>query len=327
MINLSRLSVVLAITSTAWSANPEPGSLQPTSGSGLTQTFTTIMRHPGGPSQQYKSYMLFLPTPNIVWFVAKGSCLIEYNRLSNGMRLIDDAGTAWSEPPEGVPVAPGTTPLSNSTCTVNVAGSSANFVGNDMLVTIPVTFKAPGLTQVLGTFSQGLDMTGQWSDMRQFGNWIVPGAPVKPGPAIVGASPVQGAGSTATITATASHTSGAGQLGLIHMILSDRIVGGLACHVIYFSYDDTVALIDDAGTGFAGAGRVARGSANTLANSRCSVNVAGATRGASSNLVSITYPMTFSTSTFGGVKSIYLNAFDLSGNLSHWVRSAIHSVQ
>lgn len=313
--------------SAAWAAGPDPRSLQPTSGSGLTQTFTAAFSHPDGVNSHYLGYMLFLPTPNIVWFTAQGSCLIEYNKISNGMRIVDDAGTGWSAPLEGVPVAPGTAPLSNSTCTVNVAGSTVNYVGSDMLLTVPVTFKAPGLTQVLGTFAQGLDVTGQWSDMRQFGNWIVPGAPVRPGPAVVGLSPTSSAGSSATLTATASHTAGASQIGLFHMLISDRVVGGTACHVVYFAFDDTIALINDAGTGFAGAGRVARGSAATLANSRCTVDVAGSTRSVSANSVSITYPMTFSTANFAGIKSVYLNNFDLSGNLSHWVRSGIQSVQ
>ena len=58
-------------------------------------TFTGTYSHSAGVDSLYLMYMLFLPTPNVVNFVAQGSCLVEYNRISNGMRLIDDAGTGW----------------------------------------------------------------------------------------------------------------------------------------------------------------------------------------------------------------------------------------
>src|SRR5215204_5388808 len=49
----------------------------------------------GGATQHYLGYILFLPTPNVVNYRATGSCLVEYNRISHGMRLIDNAGTGW----------------------------------------------------------------------------------------------------------------------------------------------------------------------------------------------------------------------------------------
>ena len=79
-------------------------SLQ-TADTGASGTFTATFRHPGGVSKHYLGYILFLPTPNVVSFRAQGSCLIEYNRISNGMRLIDNAGTGWLGPIEGVPVS------------------------------------------------------------------------------------------------------------------------------------------------------------------------------------------------------------------------------
>jgi hypothetical protein len=90
---------------------PLAWALTPVSGSGTTGTFTATFRHTGGASKHYLGYTLFLPTPNVVSFDAQGTCLIEYNRISNGMRLINDAGNGWTEPAHGVPVAAGTAPL------------------------------------------------------------------------------------------------------------------------------------------------------------------------------------------------------------------------
>jgi hypothetical protein len=285
-----------------------------------------VFRHTGGASQHYLGYILFLPTPNIVWFTAQGSCLVEYNRISNGMRLINDAGNGWIGPPQGVPVAPTTAPLSNNACTVNVAGAAASVIGTDMTLVVPMTFKAAGLTNIITTFTQELDVNGVWTDMRQFGSWQIPGAPVKPGPATVALSASPASGLATTISATASHTGGTSQIGLFHVLIADRVVGGAACQVIHFAFDNSVALINDAGTGFAGAGRVPMGGAFTLANSRCSLNVAAATRSTSGNNITVTYPLTF-TAGFAGAKNIYMNNFDLVGNLSHWVQGGVFTVQ
>jgi N-acetylneuraminic acid mutarotase len=308
-------------------------SLAPLTGTGTTGIFTAKFAHSAGRPGHYLGYLLFLPTPNVVNYVAIGSCLIEYNSLGGafngkgGMRLVDDAGTAWIGPVQGVPLAPTTPALSNSACTVNVSGATATFTGNDMIVTVPVTFKTAGLTPVLGTFLQELDVNGQWTGMTQFGNWVLPGAPVKLGPAVVSLSSSQVSGTSATLTATAANSFGIGQLGMFHMLIADRVVGGTACQIVYFAFDNTVALINDAGTAFAGAGRVGLGSANQLMNSRCSLNVAAARRTVTGNDVSVTYPMTFTPATFGGVKNVYLNIFDLSGNLSHWVQGGVLTVQ
>ena len=102
-------------------AQPSVISVAPLNGSGTSATFTSVYRHAGGVTKTTWATCSILPTPNIVWFTAKGSCLMEYNRISNGMRLIDDAGTGWLGGQSGVPVGPGGTTLGNSHCSVNTA--------------------------------------------------------------------------------------------------------------------------------------------------------------------------------------------------------------
>ena len=181
----------------------------------------------GRISKHYLGYILFLPTPNVVSFQAQGSCLIEYNRISNGMRLIDNSGKGWLGPIEGVPVTPSNRPLSNNACTVNVAGTSVTLSGTDMVISVPVTFNAAAVTQVLGTFIEEDDVNGNWTDFRQFGNWIVPGATTKPGPFVVGATPASGSGSAATFSITVGHTSGTPTISDVHIRLIPRSWAGL----------------------------------------------------------------------------------------------------
>ena len=126
-------------------------------------------------NEHYLGYMLFLPLPNVVSFNAQGTCLIEYNRISNGMRLIDNAGTGWLGPLEGVPVTPAASPLSNNACTVNIAGVVPTLSGTDMIISVPVTFNAGGVTAVMGTFIQEQDVNGKWTDFRAIRELDSPG--------------------------------------------------------------------------------------------------------------------------------------------------------
>jgi parallel beta-helix repeat protein len=300
---------------------PDVVSLTPSSGTGPSGTFTATFRHPGGISKHYLGYILFLPTPNIVSFQAQGSCLIEYNRISNGMRLIDNAGTGWLGPIEGVPVTSSTPPLSNNACTVNVAGTAVSLSGTDMVISVPVTFNTAAVTQVVGTFIQEDDVNGNWTDFRQFGNWIVPGAPTKTGPFVVGATPTSGAGSSATFAVTVGHTSGTPTISNVHIRFNTAIVGGTPCHAVYFA-NNTIALINDAGTALVGP--VAVGAPVTTG--RCSI-ATGWSRSMSGNTLTLNLPMTFSAASFGGAKNVYVNVFDIYGAVTHWVQTGTWTVQ
>jgi hypothetical protein len=286
-----------------------------------------VFRHPNGGTTvplagHYLGYILFLPLPNVVSFNAQGTCLIEYNRISNGMRLINNAGNGWIGPAEGVPVSPATPPLSNNACTVNVAAVSAVVSGTDMTVIVPVTFNAANVTGTMATFLQENDVNDNWTDFRQFGNWTVPGAPMKVGPNVLSATPTSGAGAAMTLTANLSHSGGYSQIGEVHLRLNTAVVGGAPCHAVYFATNNTIALINDAGTALIGP--VALGTA--VAGGRCSI-AAGASRVPSGNSLTLNVPFTFNTGTFGGAKNIYVDAFDLHGAVTHWVRTGTWTVQ
>lgn len=302
------------------------GSLSPLTGSGYAGSYTATFSHGGGADQLYLGYVLFLPTPNVVNYVATGSCLVEYNRISHGMRLIDDAGTGWLGPIEGVVIRPGAGVLSNRQCTLNVAAAAASVSGNTMTLRVPVTFKN-ATSPVMATFLQALDVTGKWTGMTQFGNWTVANGTVRPGPAIVSAINSATAGTTATYTITASHTSGAASLAMIHLLLSTGISGTEPCQVVYFPQPKVLNLINDSGTDLVSPSGIVAGTGGILANSRCSVNT-GLASGQliSKNSVRVTIPLTLQPGTFSGLKSVYVNAFDTSGWLTHWVQAATLAV-
>jgi hypothetical protein len=304
-------------------SGPEVISLTPTAGSGLSGTFTGTFRHGGGPTKHYHGYMLFLPLPNIVSFNAQGTCLVEYNRISNGMRLIDNAGTGWLGPLVGVPVTPSAAPLANNACTVNIAGTVITFAGNDMIMAVPVTFNAANVTAVMGTFIQGHDVDDKWTDFRQFGNWTVPGAGNKPGAFVTSATPTSGAGSTVTLTTSVGHTSGANNIGQVHIRMDSKIVGGTACHAVYFPGSNEVALVKDDNSGIVGP--VSLGTA--VNTNRCSLPAGAGTRSLFGNNLTVTLTFTFNPAAFGGAKNVYVDVFDVQGGVSHWVQTGTWTVQ
>jgi hypothetical protein len=303
---------------------PELIALTPTKGSGTSATFTAVFRHPDGAAGHYLGYLLILPTPNFVSFSANRTCLIEYNRISNGMRLINSEGTNWIGPPEGVRVAPSTAPLSNDACTVNVAGSSAVLSGTDMTVTVPVTFKGGLLSSpARGTFIQANDVNDNWTDFRQFGNWVVPDSVPPASIAIAGATPQSGSGNAVTLTVNVTHASFTSQISEVHVRFNTAIVGGAPCHAVYFAQNNTIALVNDAGTSLIGP--VALGSALNNGAGRCSLT--GGSRTAAGANLTLTLPFTFNATTFAGAKNVYVVGFDVSGLVTHWVQTGTWTIQ
>jgi hypothetical protein len=251
---------------------------------------------------------------------------VEYNRISHGMRLIDDAGTGWLGPVSGVVIGPKAGTLSNSKCTVNVAGSSASRAGNAMTVTVPIVFKN-GASPVMGTFLQALDIKENWTGMTQFGNWTLSTGTPRSGPSIAGVAHSTTVGSYVVYSVTASHTSGASSLAMIHLLLNDSITKGAPCQVVYFPGNTTLNLINDTGSALVSPTGVVPGTVGTIANSRCAINTGLASQSVAAKSVTVTIPLNLQAATFGGEKKVYVNAFDNVGYLTHWVQASTLMVQ
>jgi hypothetical protein len=195
-----------------------------------------------------------------------------------------------------------------------------------MTVTIPVTFKY-SLSPVLGTFLQAADVKDSWTGMTQFGNWTLPDGAPRQGPSIISTASSAAAGSSAVYAIGAAHTGGVSALTMVHLLVSDRIFGGVPCQAIYFPASNTLNLINDTGTLLVSSNGVAPGTPGSIANSRCSINTGQAFRTVAGNSVTVTIPMSFQPGTFGGMKTVYANAFDNNGLLTHWVQAATMAVQ
>jgi hypothetical protein len=284
-----------------------------------------MFAHPGGARELYLGYVLFLPTPNVVQYTAKGSCLIEYNRISNGFRLIDDFGTGWLGPASGVRLGPSAASLANSQCSIDVSKAIASVSDEMMVVTLPVTFRS-GSSPVMATFLQCVDVKDNWTGMTQFGNWLVPGSsPSRPGPSIISVSATATAGSAATYTISVGHTGGA-PLDAVHLRASSTIADSPACHVIYFPFLDSINLVNASGDALIAKAHIKVGTHGTLENGLCSVSTDAARSSKNAERLTIHVPITY-TPAFKGNKYIFANGFDTAGRLTHWVMGAIMLVR
>ncbi len=288
-------------------------SLTPVTGTGNTTRFRAVFQHSAG--KHYLGYVLFLRTPNVAWYTAQGSCLVEYNRISNGIRLINDAGDGWLGPVSGVVIRPGAQTLENAQCAVNVASAIGQVTGDTMAVEANVTFKA-GLAGVLGTFLQGFDTEGVFTGMTQFGNWVAPGTNGRSGPAIHAAQ-LNRSGSVYNLTASVRHTEGPANLALIHLRIGSKILGDPVCHIVYSPSAKKINLVDDTELALVSSTWMDPG-AGTLSNSYCTVfGPGGGVSDAQFSQLGLT--LRFNPATFSGPKYLYVNAFDNAGLLTHWV--------
>jgi hypothetical protein len=310
-----RLFLTLLGCATVGLAQPSVVSLTPLNGSGPTATFTSVYRHAGGVNQSYLGYLLILPTPNIVQYTATGSCLIEYNRISNGMRLIDNAGTGWLGPIEGYKVGPAGTVLTNAYCTVNTRDVTVAFTTTDMIITVPVTFFG-NFTGPLGTFLQLWDVNDVKTGMTQFGNWTAyPLASPKPGPYVGQVTIPPYTKAPVNVDVFTGHTSGLANIFTSNVLVADKIVGGnIRCHIIYFQATHDIRLVNAAGDGFVTNtpqqnGQCAIGNFNDL------LYASG-----SGNEVHLHIPMQWNPSLPIPQKlNVWINTFDNFGKLTHWI--------
>ena len=141
----------------------------PASGTGATQTFTLTYPDPPGFAGAAFGWAQFL-----VGAAADGGgqpfCFLHYDRGGNGLWMYSgDVGYFVG------PVSPGTASnaLSSSACSINTAGATVSNTGGNLVVTVPITMKAP-MSGSKKTFQRTLDVLNRDTGWQQTGTWIIP---------------------------------------------------------------------------------------------------------------------------------------------------------
>ncbi len=134
-----------------------------------------------------------------------------------------------------------------------------------------------------------------------------PANPADPANLQATVSPNTGSGRSATFAVKAADNQGASAIRQVNLMVGPF---GQGCYVQYWAPTRTLFLQNDAGTGWASA---ALGSHTSLRNSRCTLDMKGATVSASGITLTIQLPLSFASS-FDGGKTLYTFVADNSAN-------------
>jgi Beta-propeller repeat len=284
---------------------PAAVSVTPSSGSGATQSFTLQYSDTTGAGNLNQVWVYFNAT---LANPASNTCLLYYSPATNQINLLGDNGTTWQAATVGTAVT-----LQNSQCSVNAATTSVARSGNSLAWIVPMTFK-PSYVGAKNTFLLATDGSGTSSGWQQLGAWTVPG--IAGTPTTVSATPGSGSGSGESLALQYSDTQGAASLQQLWVYFNSTLANPAsnACLLYYSTATNQISLLGDDGMAWQA---VTLGSATTLQNSQCSINVGTTTVVAAGNTVTWTVAMTF-TPAFDGAKNTYLLAVDVSGVSSGW---------
>jgi hypothetical protein len=140
---------------------PSAVSVSPSSGSGLSQTFTFQFSHPGGSGMIAAAALVIVGGDY-------QDCTLYYVFPSSTVQMFNDSDTVWSSP---VRLGTGST-LQNSRCSVNTDGTSISVSGTTLTLIVPVTFRPV----FAGTRTLSVQLTGTnglYTGMQQLGSWTV----------------------------------------------------------------------------------------------------------------------------------------------------------
>jgi len=280
-------------------------SVTPASGSGATQTFALQYSDTLGATDLSTTWVWFNAT-----FAATSanSCMLYYDRAAARLNLLNDAGSVWSGGSLGAASV-----LQNNQCSVNLAGSSASLVGNALTLNLAMTFK-PAFGGAKNVYMYGTNAGGSNSGWQDRGDWTVPAVAV----AITADSVTPASGNLAsqTFALQYSDTLGAADLSTTWVWFNATFAAtsSNSCMLYYNRSAGQLNLLNDAGTTWMTS---TPGSATTLQNNQCSVNLAGSSVVLSGNSLTLNLAMTFKPA-YVGAKNVYMYAVNGTGTSSGW---------
>jgi hypothetical protein len=265
----------------------------PGTGTGTTQTFALQYSDSAGAGDLTQAWVWF----NASMATAASSCLAYFDRSSNNLLLLNDAGTAWMSAAIGSGVT-----LQNGQCALAASGSSTTTAGTTRTLNLAVTFKPAfaGAKHIYMYGTNGSASSG-WQDR---GDWQVTAGSVATVTAD-SATPVAGVGASQTFGLQYSDSTGASHLSQAWTWFTASMASAVnSCLAYYDQPGNLLFLLNDAGTAWLSA---APGSPVTLQNQQCAIDVATSGASTSGNALTLSLALTFKPA-FVGVKKVYLFA-------------------
>ena len=217
-------------------AMPSVVSVSPSAGSGWSQTFTFTLSDTAGAAAINEVYVMVNGA-----FSSASGCFFEYYHAANTFWLSNDADTAW----QGSTAVGSGAAVSNSQCTLNGAGASVSGSGNQLTVSVPVTFQAAfaGAKNVYVYVDDNANLNSGW---QTAGTWTVPSGSAPP--SVVSVSPSSGSGLSQTFTFTLSDAAGAAAINDVYVLVNGAFSSASGCFFEYYRPANTFWLSNDADT-------------------------------------------------------------------------------
>ncbi|MGJ5815540.1 beta strand repeat-containing protein [Paludibaculum fermentans] len=130
---------------------------------------------------------------------------------------------------------------------------------------------------------------------------VLPGSP--------SVAPNAGSGTTRSFAFSATHASGAAQIGALELMVGSSAASAQVCRIRYDRATGLLGLAADSGLTWS---TVALGASTAVGNSQCTLTGGGATAVSAGNTLTVTATLSFAAG-FAGARQLYLNAASLNG--------------
>lgn len=281
-------------------------SVSPSAGTGLHQAFTLTYADSAGAAADLSSARVRFSAAG----ESEGTCTVRYNATNGGVGLLDDAGVSW------LAGTLGSGTLANSQCTVDLAASTASANESNLTLVLDLTFSSMfGGTKQVSMLARSV--SGTTAGWVTRGTWTVP----LPAVSATEITPSAASGTTQSFTLTYSDTADVSTDLVAAQVRFSNIASGTTCVIHYRATTNTVRLQDDAGMW----GAFVPFGSGTLANSRCSLDLAASSATPSGNDLSMTLAVAF-TGAFSGPATIAMRANSLAGPTTGWITRGTFTV-
>ncbi len=135
-------------------------------------------------------------------------------------------------------------------------------------------------------------------------------------PSVVETGAVSVFGVSPVITVRVSHPDGAGQIGIVNVLINRELDGAGACYVAWDQQRGVMYLVTDDGRSLTEGLTLGRGT-GTVANSQCRVFAAGSSAAVAGNVLTLSLSVSFASG-FTGNKVIHVAARDVRETTAGW---------
>ncbi len=309
MFKAAILTLLAVVCAQSQNRPPAVTGLSPPVASGMTRSVSFTVSDPEGAAS--------LGVINVLvnnFLNGAGACYLAFVSPANQIFLVNDVGDGLHGPVTvGVPGA-----IANSQCAVNGTGVAVQRSGNELTLTLSLTFTSAFAGDKV-IYVAGRDAAGGNSGWQVMGTHRVPRA-TPTYPAVSGITPTDGEGSAQTFTVVYEDQTAGANLKAMQLLINGALDGRDACYLGYDREANQLYLLNDAGTGLLTGvtpGRAGETGSGITENSQCRIRGARSQVAVTGSTLSLTFGIDFKNG-FVGRRIAYTGVQTMGGTNSGW---------